>query len=70
MNGITLLRTLRRLANRRGWVIEERAGKGSHMRVVLNGHTTVIPQHRTELRPGTFRAILKQLNLTQDDLEA
>ena len=69
MNGIMLLRALRRLASRRGWVIEVRAGKGSHMRVILNGLMTVVPQHRADLKRGTFRAILKQLALTETDLE-
>lgn len=69
VNGITLVKALRRLANARGWVLEGRAGKGSHMKVSLNGRRSIIPQHRETLKTGTFRGILKQLAITEDDLE-
>lgn len=69
MNGIAFLRLIRRLATKRGWAMEEKPGKGSHMKVTLNGAMTIIPQHRSDLPTGTQRAILKQLGLTPDDLE-
>ena len=47
----------------------ERAGKGSHVVVTLDGRRSVVPQHRADLPAGTFRAILKQLGLTPTDLE-
>jgi hypothetical protein len=50
VNGLRLLRALRRLANQRRWVLKERPGKGSHVVVVLNGAMTVIPQHRDPLK--------------------
>jgi len=38
--------------------------KGSHVRVYLNGKRTILPMHaKKELRPGTERAIKKQLGL-------
>jgi predicted RNA binding protein YcfA (HicA-like mRNA interferase family) len=42
---------------------------GNHTKVALNGQRTVVPRHPDDLKPGTFRAILKQLGLTPTDLE-
>jgi predicted RNA binding protein YcfA (HicA-like mRNA interferase family) len=36
---------------------------------MLNGRVSVIPMHPKPLPIGTFRAILKQLGLRQEDLE-
>lgn len=69
MTSIALLRAIRRLASRRGWAIVEREGKGSHLVIRLNGNSTTLPRHRGDLPAGTHRAILKQLQITQADLE-
>lgn len=44
-------------------------GKGSHLKVVLNGRRSVIPMHSGDLKPGTLHAILQQLGLGKDDLD-
>jgi predicted RNA binding protein YcfA (HicA-like mRNA interferase family) len=64
-----LLRRLRRLATRRGWVLVESQGAGSHLKLRLNDKTTVIAMHRDDMPMGTFRKILKDLDLTNQDLE-
>lgn len=64
-----LLRAIRRLASRRGWSFAEREGKGSHLIVRLNGRSTTVPRHRGDLPAGTYRAILKQLQITETELE-
>ncbi len=64
-----LLRRLNRLASRRGWEIVETQGSGSHLKVRLNGKTTVIAMHRTDMPSLTFRKVLKDLGLTVEDLE-
>jgi predicted RNA binding protein YcfA (HicA-like mRNA interferase family) len=64
-----LLRRLNRLATKRGWEIMATRGSGSHLKVRLNGKTTVIAMHRTDLPTGTFRKVLKDLGVTTDDLE-
>ena len=69
MRAHDLLRSLRRLATRRGWEITEREGKGSHLVMRLDGRRTTIPMHRGNLPEGTYRAILKQLGITPEDLE-
>jgi predicted RNA binding protein YcfA (HicA-like mRNA interferase family) len=62
------LRRLNRLATRRGWEIEISEG-GGHTKLRLNGRRTTIPWHASDLKSGTFRGILKQLGLTEEDLE-
>jgi len=38
-------------------------GKGSHLKVYLNGRQTVIPMHSKDLKPGTLAAIKRQFGL-------
>jgi hypothetical protein len=64
-----LLGRLRRLATRRDWPIKEVWGKGSHLKVWLNGRRTVIPCHRGDIPDGTFGRIKKDLGLADADLE-
>jgi predicted RNA binding protein YcfA (HicA-like mRNA interferase family) len=62
------LRRLRRFARRRGMELSEEPGEGSHRKVRLGERRTVMPMHKRDLPIGTWRAILKQLGLTPDDL--
>ncbi|MBB4301248.1 hypothetical protein GGD81_000263 [Rhodobium orientis] len=55
-----LIRELRRLAGERELRVEPGRGKGSHIRVYLDGRVTTIP---AKVKTGTRRAILKQLGL-------
>lgn len=59
---------LRRLATKRDWSIEITEGAG-HTKVRLGDHRTVIPRHATDVKSGTFRAVLKQRGLSETDLE-
>lgn len=68
MKSADLLRRLIRLATRRGWPIEIAEGRG-HTKLRLNGRRSMVPRHTDDLKTGTFRGILKQLDLTEDDLE-
>lgn len=63
-----LLGRLRRLATKRGLDIIEAEG-GIHTKVTLNGRRTVIGRHPADLKTGTLRGILKQLDLKPSDLE-
>jgi predicted RNA binding protein YcfA (HicA-like mRNA interferase family) len=63
-----LIRRLNRLARLRDWEIKTVEG-GSHSKVTLNGRRTTIGRHAADLKTGTFRGILKQLGLTETDLE-
>jgi mRNA interferase HicA len=40
-----------------------KAGKGSHLKVELNGKQSVLPMHAKELGTGLVNAIKKQLGL-------
>jgi mRNA interferase HicA len=40
-----------------------RSGKGSHLKVYLNGKRSVLPMHVGDLKANTERAIRKQLGL-------
>lgn len=70
MTGRELLKKLRALAKARGWELAWQAnlGKGSHGRLTLNGHKTTLPALRHELKRGTLKAILQQLDITEKDL--
>ncbi|MDD3645924.1 MAG: type II toxin-antitoxin system HicA family toxin [Candidatus Gracilibacteria bacterium] len=41
--------------------------KGSHIKVIVNGIKTIIPNHK-ELAYGTYSSILKQLQIDEKDL--
>ncbi len=68
MKPADLLRRLRRLAAKKGWNLTITEG-GSHTKLRLDGKPTVLPRHPVDLKPGTLRAILRQLGITPDDLE-
>jgi len=38
-------------------------GKGSHIKVFLNGRQSVMPMHSTDLKTGTVEGIKKRLGL-------
>jgi mRNA interferase HicA len=38
-------------------------GKGSHLKVELNGKSSVLPMHNKDLKKGMVEGIKKQLNL-------
>jgi len=49
------------------WLTQQGAtfepGKGSHLKVRLNGKTSVLPMHGKELKKGLAEGIKKQLGL-------
>lgn len=63
-----LLRRLNRFATRRGWDIDIAEG-GGHTKVRFNGRRATVPRHAADLKTGTFRGILTQLDLSERDLE-
>jgi hypothetical protein len=69
MTAIELLRILRRRATRLGVDHRERPAKGGHIIVRHGGRITTVSMHRGDMPAGTFRAILRQLGLSNADLE-
>lgn len=49
------------------WLTQQGAtfqsGKGSHLKVYLNGKQSVLPMHNADLKTGTVEGIKKQLGL-------
>jgi antitoxin HicB len=68
MRPADLRRRLKRLATKRGWDYSENEGR-EHTKVHLNGRPTVVGRHPEDLRKGTFYKILKDLGLSEKDLE-
>ena len=69
MRSNDLVRRLNRRATRMGVEHIETEAKGSHLKVRHGGRMAVVPMHRGDLPMGTYRSILKQLGLTERDLE-
>jgi mRNA interferase HicA len=63
-----LLRGVARLAGKRGLPVDIAEG-ANHTKLRLGNRRTVVPRHAADLKTGTFKAILKQLGLTENDLE-
>ena len=66
MNGTDFVRRARRYARRTGktFRFDPRHGKGSHGVLYVGDHRTIVK--RGELKPGTFRAMLKQLDIPKE----
>ena len=49
------------------WLTQQGAtfqpGKGSHLKVSLNGKQSILPMHNADLKTGTLEGIKKQLGL-------
>ena len=67
MKPAELLRRLKRLAAKRGWDLEIKEG-GPHTKVWLQGRRSSVSRHPSDLKKGTYEAILKQLGVSETDL--
>ncbi len=51
------------------WLTQQGAsflpGKGSHLKVYLNGKQSILPMHNADLKKGTVEGIKKQLGLKE-----
>ena len=67
MSGADFIRRARRHARKTGkaFRFDPRHGKGSHGVLYVGDRRTIIK--RGELKPGTFRAMLKQLDIPKED---
>ena len=67
VNGAEFVRRARRYARKAGVDVrfDPSRGKGSHGMLYLGSRRTVVKQG--ELKPGTFRAMLKQLAVREED---
>jgi len=70
MNGNELYRRLQKIGRQRGVEVsfEAERGKGSHGTIRYGDRYTVMKDRRKEVRPGLLHAMLRQLGLTERDL--
>ena len=70
MTGAEFVRRMRRLGRKHGVAVEFRAerGKGGHGTLYYGPRFTLVRSLRDELKPGTLRAMLRQLGLGPNDL--
>jgi mRNA interferase HicA len=70
MRGNEFIRRVQKYAKREGLSVNWRPdrGKGSHGLLVLGNLRTTVRNPKDELKTGTYHAMLKQLGLTERDL--
>ncbi len=70
MKGSEFLRKVKKLGKVKGIKIEliQRRGKGSHSTLIYGQRFTIIRNLKDELKTGTYRAMLKQLGIDEDEL--
>ena len=49
--------------------MDRKRGKGSHMTLYFGDRKTVVRNPQDDLKTGTYRAMLRQLGIRQEDLE-
>ncbi|MGC9269127.1 type II toxin-antitoxin system HicA family toxin [Acidiphilium sp.] len=64
-----LIRAIERYAARNSVTYRAESGKGSHRKIWLGGCRSVVPIHRGDLPIGTYKAILRQLGISESDLK-
>jgi mRNA interferase HicA len=70
VRGSEFIRRVRKYASAHGLGCEwhPNLGKGSHGILILGSRRTVVRDTKDELRVGTLHAMLKQLNISRQDL--
>jgi predicted RNA binding protein YcfA (HicA-like mRNA interferase family) len=72
MNGGEFIRRVRKIGKARGVEVrfEPRHGKGSHGRLYYGTCFTTVKDRKKEIGPGLLAKMLRDLELTLNDLEA
>jgi mRNA interferase HicA len=70
MRGNEFIKKIQKLAKKRGIFskVDSSRGKGSHVTLYFGERLTTVRNPKDELKTGTLKAMLSQLNITQDDL--
>jgi mRNA interferase HicA len=70
MKGSEFIRKVKKLAKTRNIKvrIDKKRGKGSHLTLYFGDRFTIIRNLKDELKTGTYRAMLSQLGIREDEL--
>jgi mRNA interferase HicA len=70
MNGKEFIKRVRKIGKSKGlsFSVDEARGKGSHVTLYLGDNLTIVRNPKDDLKSGTFHAMLKQLNITLDEI--
>jgi len=71
MKGIDFIRKIKKLAKERGLkcTVDKKRGKGSHVTLYFGNMRTIVRNPKDELKKGTISAMLRQLELTNQDIQ-
>ena len=70
MKGSEFIRKIKKLAKKRGIeaYVDKKRGKGSHVTLYFGDRLTIVRNPSDELKTGTLKAMLKQLDLKENDI--
>jgi mRNA interferase HicA len=71
MKGIEFIRKIKKLARQRECrcIVDKKRGKGSHVTLYYGNKRTIVRNPKDELKKGTISAMLRQLELTNRDIQ-
>ncbi|MDJ0532983.1 MAG: type II toxin-antitoxin system HicA family toxin [Xenococcaceae cyanobacterium MO_207.B15] len=71
MTGNEFIKRVKKLAKARGLEvsIDKSRGKGSHITLYYGDKFTVVRNLKDELKTGTYKAMLKQLGIKEDEFK-
>ncbi len=70
MKGSEFIRKVKKLAKERGIEsrVDQKRGKGSHVTLYFGNRFTIVRNPKDELKTGTFKAMLTQLGIKENEL--
>ena len=70
MTGAEFVRSVRKLGRANGVAVrlQTKRGKGSHVTRYYGSRKTIVADPKRTLKPGTFRAMLRQLGIDPHEL--
>ena len=70
MRGNEFIKKVKKLAKKRGIGsrVDQKRGKGSHVTLYFGQRFTIVRNPKDELKTGTFKAMLTQLGIKEDEL--
>ena len=70
MRGNEFIKKVKKLAKKRGIEsrVDRKRGKGSHVTLYFGQRFTIVRNPKDELKTGTFKAMLAQLGIKENEL--